>query len=85
MQIEISQLGNIESFYGGMSENYDSDLNERKEDIKECPDCDGRGHDESISDCCGATRDEDTCLCYACHEHCDPSVCPECNGTGIIK
>jgi hypothetical protein len=33
MQIDISDLGQIESFYNGFSENYDSTLNERNEVI----------------------------------------------------
>lgn len=68
--------------YGAFS---DEQLNERTEDIKECPTCDGKGYDEYISDCCGATRESDLGLCYECHDHCDPSTCPDCNGTGIIK
>ena len=32
MKIDIRELGNIESFYSGFSENYDSQLNERTED-----------------------------------------------------
>ena len=32
MKIDISELGNIESFYSGFSENYESQLNERTED-----------------------------------------------------
>jgi hypothetical protein len=68
--------------YGAFS---DEQLNERTADIKECPLCEGKGYDESISDCCGDTRDIDTGLCYYCHEHSDPSICPDCNGTGIIK
>ena len=68
--------------YGAFS---DEQLNERTEDVKECPACDGKGFDECISDCCGATRESDLGLCYECHDHCDPSVCPDCNGTGIIK
>jgi hypothetical protein len=63
----------------------DEQLNERIEDVKECPVCDGKGCDESISDCCGDTRDIDTGLCYYCKDHSDPSACPDCNGTGIIK
>ena len=74
-----------ENFYQGFTENYDSTLNERDEDTKECELCEGEGSDESISDCCGASRDEDTGLCYECHDHCGPSECPECDGTGIKK
>lgn len=83
MTIEFKDLGNIESNYGSMSENYESDLNDRTEDVKECTYCDGKGYDETISECCGAKREPDLCLCYECHEHCDPSKCLECNGTGI--
>jgi len=64
---------------------WDETLNERTEDVKECPFCDGKGYDECISGCCGATRDPDLGLCHECHDHCDPSTCPECDGTGIIK
>jgi len=32
MKIEFKDLGNIESFYSGFSEDYDSELNERTED-----------------------------------------------------
>ena len=60
-------------------------LNERTEDVKECPYCDGKGSDECISDCCGDTRDADTGLCYYCKDHSDPSECPECDGTGIYN
>jgi hypothetical protein len=85
MKIEIAELGQIESFYNGMTESYDSSLNERDEVVKECELCDGKGFDETISDCCGATREPDLGMCYECHDHCDPSPCPDCNGTGIIK
>ena len=85
MRIDITEIGNIESNYTGFTENYDSSLNEREEDTKYCDTCDGKGFDETISDCCGSTRDADTGLCYECHDHSDPSTCPDCNGTGIIK
>ena len=80
----------IESFYSEMKDpyenaNYEESLNTRNEVIKECPECDGEGYFEDISDCCGADRDEDTGLCHDCHDHCGPSECPECNGTGILK
>ena len=75
---------NPESF-NGTSESYDSSLNERDEDVKYCDLCAGIGYDETISDCCGATREPDLGLCYECKDHCDPSPCPDCNGTGIIK
>ena len=68
--------------YGAFS---DEQLNERTEDIKECPLCEGKGEDECISDCCGETRDADSGLCHCCHDHCGASECPDCNGTGIIK
>jgi len=35
MRIDISDLGNIESNYQGFTEDYDSSLNERTEDIEE--------------------------------------------------
>jgi hypothetical protein len=81
----------VESFHQDMreSDGYgafdDAQLNDRAEDVKECETCDGKGSDESISDCCGSDRDEDTGLCYHCKDHSSPSTCPECNGTGIIK
>ena len=65
------------------SGDWDESLNERTEDVKECPLCDGVGSDKYISDCCGDTRDPYTGLCFFCHDHCGPSVCPDCNGTGI--
>ena len=63
----------------------DEQLNERDEDVKECPYCEGKGFDDCISDCCGSTREPDLGLCYECHDHCDPSECPECDGTGIYN
>jgi len=63
----------------------DDQLYGRDEDTKECELCEGKGSDESVSGCCGASRDEDTGLCYECHDHCGPSECPECDGTGIKK
>lgn len=68
--------------YGAFDEDQ---LNERTEDVKECETCNGKGEDESISACCGDTRDIDTGLCYCCHDHSGPCECPDCNGTGIIK
>lgn len=56
-----------------------------EDEIKECSLCDGKGFDESISECCGDDREPDLCLCYECHDHCDPCICPDCNGTGIIN
>ena len=64
---------------------WDESLNERDEDIKECELCNGLGFDDTISDCCGAKREPDLGLCYECYDHCDPSPCPDCMGTGIIK
>ena len=86
----FNDIHEIDSFYMGMREPdgygaFDEQLNDRSEDINECEACAGHGSDESISDCCGATRDEDTMLCYECHDHCGPSTCPDCNGSGIIK
>jgi len=49
-----------------------------------CTFCQGEGYEEYISDCCGAERDEDTGLCYECHDHCGPMMCPECNGKGYL-
>ena len=49
-----------------------------------CTFCQGEGYDESISDCCGEKRDEDTMLCYECHDHCGPMECPECHGKGYL-
>lgn len=66
-------------------EGADFDATERTESIKYCDLCDGKGSDESISNCCGDTRDPDTGLCFCCHEISDPSICPDCDGTGIIK
>ena len=63
----------------------DEQLNERTEDTKECPECEGKGGSEYLSDCCGADRDADSGLCHHCHDHCGFSQCPECNGTGIIN
>jgi RecJ-like exonuclease len=68
--------------YGAFDE---EQLNERIEDIAECELCNGKGSDECISDCCGEKREPDLGLCYYCHDHCGPSECPDCNGTGIIK
>jgi RecJ-like exonuclease len=63
----------------------DDQLNERTEDMKECTECEGKGEFEYLSDCCGSERDADTGLCHHCHDHCGPSQCPDCNGTGIIN
>ena len=68
--------------YGAFSEDQ---LYERTEDTVECELCHGIGSDENISECCGATRDVDTGLCLDCREHCGSSICPECNGMGIIN
>jgi len=67
--------------YGAFDEDQ---LYERAEDVNECTECNGHGSDETISDCCGATRDSDSGLCHECHDHCGPSECPDCNGTGIL-
>jgi hypothetical protein len=49
-----------------------------------CPDCDGEGTFETVSDCCDAKRDPDLGLCYECHDHCEPMECSNCNGTGRL-
>ena len=64
---------------------WDESLYERVEETTECELCNGLGFDETISNCCGGTRDADTGLCLHCKDHSDPSPCPDCNGTGIIK
>ena len=52
--------------------------------LKECTECDGKGYDEYVSDCCGEKRDPDTTLCFFCKEFSDPTNCNECNGTGTL-
>jgi RecJ-like exonuclease len=56
-----------------------------KPDWMWCPDCDGKGCFEAISECCDSMRDEDTMLCYECHEHCEPQECQNCEGTGKVE
>jgi hypothetical protein len=51
---------------------------------KPCPDCDGEGKFETISECCGADREPDLGLCYECHDHCAGCKCEKCNGTGRV-
>lgn len=50
-----------------------------------CPDCNGEGSFETISDCCCAERETDLGLCYECHDHCEPMECDSCNGAGKIE
>ena len=78
----------IESFDYQMKDPYADfgpDDFDREEDVKECPLCDGKGYDELLSECCGATREPDWAICYECRDHCDPATCPDCDGTGIKK
>lgn len=54
-------------------------------EYEECPECDGSGYFEDLSECCGDTRDPDTGLCHYCHDHCGPTECEDCHGTGILN
>jgi len=51
----------------------------------DCPECDGKGCFENISDCCGDKREPDMGLCYECHDHCEAQECLTCSGTGKIE
>ena len=64
MKIDISQIGNIESFYGGMSEDYDSFLPYLSEKQK-CTFCENEATHEVISkDTLGRNISEFVCdLC----------------------
>ena len=40
---------------------------------------------DRVSNCCGATVDNDSDICGDCHEHCGiEETCLECQGTGSI-
>ncbi len=56
-----------------------------KPDLMYCPDCDGEGRFETISDCCDAKQEPDMGLCYECHDHCEPQECLNCGGTGKVE
>jgi hypothetical protein len=53
--------------------------------MKPCPDCEGLGIFENISNCCDAAREPDLELCYNCHGHCGPAICETCKGTGKVE
>lgn len=49
-----------------------------------CPDCEGEGKILNESNCCGAAI---ICgdLCAKCKEHCEPTKCETCDGTGEVS
>lgn len=51
-------------------------------EVKYCLSCDGSGY-IPICDMCGGKVDEDTLLCFGCHEHSSLSECESCDGHGV--
>ena len=53
-------------------------------DTEICKECQGKGT-VLLSECCGATIDEDILICMDCKEHSGLQECEECNGKGIVN
>lgn len=50
-----------------------------------CDRCNGSGKDDRQNDCCGVEYDTDIEMCPLCLEHCGPSECNKCSGSGEIR
>lgn len=53
----------------------------------ECDTCQGLGK-LNLSSCCGRALKGayfDTMICPDCNDHCEQTVCEDCNGTGFIN
>ena len=57
--------------------------------LRRCPECQGAGHCEKLSNCCDARFAgigwPENDICSDCGEHADLQPCDECDGTGKIR